>query len=307
MIVVLGSINTDIVTATETLPGPGETVLGPGYEMAAGGKGLNQAIAAARLKAPGGRPVTMVGAVGEDPLSSLPLKALGNSGVDTHFVRRTVLPTGCAFITVDRKGENQITVAQGANLGVEAADVPDTLLSAETTTICQMEIPGQEVTECLARTHAAGGRTILNIAPYASLEAETLASVDFLVANQVEALALAREHGIAANDPSSLVCNLAGLGADAMTVVLTLGSAGAIAFTDGKILNFPAPEIQPVDSTGAGDTFVGALAARLDEGADIEAALAFSVVAGALACLERGAAPSITDRSAAMAAMRLHE
>jgi len=208
-------------------------------------------------------------------------------------------PTGCAFITVDGSGENQITVAQGANLCVTSASVPDALLTTATTAVCQLEVPVPEVASLLARVRAAGGRTILNIAPYAPLDRATLACVDVLVANRGEADAIAREHGVLAGDPEPLVRRLAGRGCGA--VVVTLGPGGAVAWAGGKFLKCPAPEIRPVDTTGAGDTFVGALAAMLDGGSPFETALKFAVAAGALACLTPGAAPSIPDRASVIA------
>ena len=205
MIVVFGSINIDLVFVLAALPRSGETVLGPSYSVVAGGKGANQALAAAR----DGARVALVGAVGDDVFAGPALAELTQAGIDLTRLARVAAPTGCAAIAVDREGANQIIVASGANLHARADQVPDEWLGRGTTVVVQREVPMAELAKLLPRARARGARVVLNVAPAGPVAPEALAAVDVLVANEGEAEALARAHGLADADPAALARALA--------------------------------------------------------------------------------------------------
>ncbi|MCH8197991.1 MAG: ribokinase, partial [Proteobacteria bacterium] len=191
MIVVFGSINADLIMAVNSLPRAGETVLCPSYQVAPGGKGANQAAAAARA----GAEVAMFGQVGADGFGDLAVQALADAGVDTAGVLRARAPTACAAIGVDRHGENQIIVASGANLQARADQVPDALLGPENTLVLQLEVPIEEIAALTARARGRGARIILNAAPAGPAPDAVLRSVDVLVVNGIEAEALCQGIG----------------------------------------------------------------------------------------------------------------
>lgn len=281
MIVVFGSINVDVVVPVPHLPGPGETVLGGDYALLAGGKGANQALAARRA----GAEVTLVGAVGADAFAATALDPLRRAGVDTRLVRTVAQPTGCAAIMVEAGGENVIAVASGANAALRADQVPDELLRPGTVLVAQLEVPPAETAAVIRRARARGGHSVLNLAPASPIDPELLREIDLVVANEGEAAALGP-------DPAR-VAGLLRRG-----LVVTRGVAGAIAYlADGGVLLVPALPIFPVDTTGAGDTFVGVLAAAIDLGAPLEAALRRASAAAGLACLAHGAQTAMPDRA----------
>ena len=294
MIVVFGSINVDLVFRLPSLPSAGETVLGEEYFTAAGGKGANQAVAAAR----DGATVRMVGAVGDDGFAAIGLAELARAGVELSRVARLAAPTGCAGIFVDAEGDNQIAVASGANGQVRAASLPDDWLDRNTTLICQMELRAAETEAVIRRAKARGARVILNLAPAAALGIETLECVDILVVNESEAALLGKHLGVAGN-AAALAEELPGV-----TVIETLGEAGAVAVKDGRHSTAKALPVKAVDTVGAGDTFVGVLAAALDRGVALEAALRRACVAGSLACTRPGAQPSLPSAAEIDAALR---
>ena len=197
MILVFGSLNIDLVVRVKSLPAPGETVLGPSYDVVAGGKGANQALAAARA----GAAVAMIGAVGKDAFGEIALAELGVAGVDLAGVARKGPRTGAAFITVDRKGENEIVVASGANLKTRQSQVPDAALGTATLVVLQMEVPVRENWALARRARARGARVLLNAAPAQPLPAEALTSLDWLVANEIEIAAIAGAAGHGDEDP----------------------------------------------------------------------------------------------------------
>ena len=298
MILVFGSLNIDLVVRVKSLPAPGETVLGPSYDVVAGGKGANQALAAARA----GAAVAMVGAVGKDAFGEIALAELAVAGVDLAGVARKGPRTGAAFITVDRKGENEIVVASGANLKARQSQVADAALRPETLVVLQMEVPVRENWALARRARARGARVLLNAAPAQSLSAEALASLDWLVANGIEIAAIAGAAGHGDEDPRAAGAALAA--ATGIAVVVTLGSQGAVAYAGGEAWEIGALPVTPVDSTAAGDAFVGTLAAALDAGAALPGALRRASVAGALACLVVGAQPSLPTRAAVDARLK---
>jgi ribokinase len=280
MILVFGSVNVDLVFPVPRLPGPGETVLGGDYALFGGGKGANQALAARRA----GAEVTLVGAVGRDGFAAAALEPLRRAGIDIRLVRTVEQPTGCAAIMVSSSGENMIAVASGANAGVRCDQVPDKLLAPGTMLVAQMEVPPAETAATVRRVRAGGGRSVLNLAPASPIAPELLRDIDLVVANEGEADALG-------SDPA----RVAGLVRQGL--VVTRGAAGATAYlAGGRRLSVPALPVVPVDTTGAGDTFVGVLAAALDLGGSLEIALRRATAAAGLACLAHGAQTAMPDK-----------
>jgi ribokinase len=287
MILVFGSINVDVVVPVPQLPRPGETVLGGDYALLAGGKGANQALAARRA----GAEVALVGAVGKDAFAAIALDPLARVGIDMRLVRRVRQPTGCAAIMVSAVGENAIAVASGANMAVRADQVPDELLGPGTLLVTQMEVPPGETAILARRARACGASVVLNYAPALPIDIELLRDVDFVIANEGEAAALGPE-------PAAVARRLR------RALVVTRGPAGATAYlAGGEVLSVPALPIVPVDTTGAGDTFVGVFAAELNGGAQLETASRRATAAAALACLAHGAQTAMPDKAAIDAAV----
>jgi len=299
MIIVFGSINIDLVARVAAIPGPGMTVLAPGYARHFGGKGANQAVAAARVAGPGR--VVMAARVGDDAFGGEARDNLAANGVGTGLVLTAAEPTGCAFITVDSHGENAITVASGANAAPRAGDVPDGLLGPGSVLVLQMEVPFAQALALARRARSAGGRVIWNMAPVpADFSAEAAAALigatDLLVVNEHEALAAAAKLGLGAAGFEDAGRALAATGDT--TCIVTAGAAGAIAFTAaGDRIAAAAPGITPVDTTGAGDTFVGILAAMIAEGMPLPEALARACRGAALSCLALGAQSGMPTRA----------
>jgi ribokinase len=260
-IAVVGSINLDLVARCERLPRPGETLTGATFARVPGGKGANQALAAARL----GAGVALVGSVGSDPFAEEALALLAEGGVDLGAVRRVEHPTGVALIVVGEDGENQIVVAPGANADAEAGDG----LEKAEAVLCQLEIPVATVAEAARRARF----TCLNAAPARVLPHGLLADVDLLVVNRYEQEAVGRFDGLTA---------------------LTLGSEGAVLLEDGReIARAVPPDVEAVDGTAAGDAFTACLLVSLLEGRSREEALTRACAAGALAASRPGAQPSL--------------
>ena len=291
MIVVFGSMNADLVFSVDALPRPGETVLCPGHQAVAGGKGLNQAVAAARANTDPATSVQMVGRVGPDGFAPLALQALRDAGVGTEAVTESVLPTGCAAVIVDRSGENQITVASGANTDLSPEALPEDWLGPETVLLLQMEVPLESNWDVARRAKARGARVVLNLAPAKPAPADVLPSFDLIVLNEIEAGMLARAQGLdAASGEEAGRAIAARFG---VTTVVSLGSAGAVAFGPDEVWRCGALAIEPVDTVGAGDAFVAGLALGLAEEAPLPAMLHRATVMGSLACLVEGAAPAM--------------
>jgi ribokinase len=291
MIVVFGSINVDLIVPVKNLPRPGETVLGPSYKLMAGGKGANQALAAARA----GAMTRMVGAVGRDGFAEVALADMAAAGVDLSGVARRGAPTGCAVICVDKAGQNTIAVASGANMKTRESQLADGFLGPRSLVAMQMEVPPVQNWALVARARSLGARLLLNLAPAGPLPGLILPALDWLVVNEIEAGMIAAKFGQGAEDPR--VAGSALAAATGIAVVVTLGAQGAVAFADKQGWAIGALAIKAVDTTGAGDAFVGAFAAALDEGADLPTALRWGSTAGALACLAPGAQPSLPRRA----------
>ncbi|MFE0755149.1 ribokinase [Inquilinus sp. NPDC058860] len=302
MILDFGSINMDLVMAVAALPRPGETVLCDGYVTKPGGKGSNQAVAAARA----GAKVAMAGAVGDDGFGQVMRATLASEGIDTALLATSDRPTGVAYICVDARAENFIAVGSGANLAVRADQVPDDRLTPDTLLVLQMELPPEQNWALLQRARARGCRAILNVAPAAPVPEAALRDLDLLVVNEHEALAIAGGLGLDATSPRAAAQALSGR--MSLTCVVTLGGKGAIAVGPdlgdwGAGFAVPALPIQPVDTTGAGDTFTGVLAAGLDAGLPLDQALRRASTGAALACLALGAQESMPTAAAIDAAL----
>jgi ribokinase len=289
MIVVFGSLNADLVFRVPSLPVAGETVLTRAYTVVPGGKGGNQAVAAARA----GAATRMAGCVGEDDFGQLLLASLNRVGVDTSAVARTGTFSGCAAISVDPGGENQIAVAAGANLEARAANVPEDWLTPDTTLMLQMEVAPEENWALATRARERGARVILNAAPAAALPESVLRLLDVLIVNELEACVVARAAGLAHDDPQRAARSMAQ--AYALDCVVTLGGEGAAGFSRGKCYVAPPHPITPLDTTGAGDAFCGVFAASLDNGMDFDDALRRAGIGGALACTRAGAQTGMAD------------
>ena len=292
MIVVFGSINLDLTARVPHLPRAGETLLGSAFSTCAGGKGANQALAARRA----GSMVALHGAVGRDAFADASLALLRHDGVDIDGVRVLDAPTGVALIHVDSEGQNTITVVPGANGLVEGAWVPASTLGPTSIVLMQLETPHAEVLALATRARAAGARVILNAAPARRLAPELLAQVDVLVVNESEAAVLG-----SSRSPEVFATEfVARFGA---AIVVTLGASGLLAASRDTQARLPAPQVAVVDTVGAGDALVGALAAALDRGAPWPRALREGLAAGSLACTRRGAQTSLPwrDEIAALA------
>ncbi len=283
-IVVVGSANLDIVVPVQHHPGAGETVLGGDHRLVPGGKGANQATATSRL----GRRVAIVGRVGDDDAGATLRKALDDAGVDTTALLATAdAPSGIALISVADDGDNAIVVSPGANARLTPADIAAAgdLITGCDAVLLQFETPMETVA---AAARAAAGLVVLNPAPAAALDPALLDHVDVLVPNEIELAQLTERPP--ATDLDEVADQARQLGVT--TVVVTLGERGALAIADGTVLHQPAPVIEPVDTTGAGDAFCAALTDGLLRGR-LDTALAWAVRVGAATALRAGAGPSL--------------
>ncbi len=292
-IVVVGSSNTDMVLRLARIPAPGETVLGGAFAVVQGGKGANQAVAAARL----GGDVALVGRVGDDDFGRAARLTLEADGIDTaHLISDTSQATGVALICVSAEGENAIGVASGANAAVTVADVhlAEPLIAAAATLLVQLETPLDTVREAVTLAHKHSVRVLLNPAPAQTLDDALLAMVDVLTPNESEAALLT---GIQTDDQTGVEAAAAALHQRGVaTVVITLGSRGAfVSSAEGSFAVRPFA-VKAVDSTAAGDVFSGALAVALAEGQVLAKALRFASAAAALSVQRAGAQPSVPRR-----------
>lgn len=289
-LLVAGSANLDFVVRAAHVPAPGETVLGRDFATFPGGKGANQAVACARA---GGAPTRMLLALGDDAFA-VPLEAsLRDAGVEPLIVRTPDQPTGTAFICLSDDAENAITVAPGANNALRPEHLPS--LDAVSHLLLQLETPLEAVGAWVTAARAAGVKVLLNAAPARSLPEALLAALDVLVVNEGELALLSGES-------SSVAAGLAKLKVPG--VVVTLGARGCVARIGDQIHLQPAFVVQAVDTTAAGDTFCGTLAARLAEGDGIDDALRYASAASAIACTRLGAQSSIPERGEVEAFLR---
>ena len=271
---IVGSANLDLVATVPELPGPGETVSGDTYAEYPGGKGLNQAVAAARA----GASVAFVGAVGDDAAGVTLRSVLISDGIDASHLRTVEVPSGRALIGVATSGENSIMVVPGANETITADAVPSARVL-----LAQLEVPSAAVESAFINARAAGSLTVLNPSPAHAIDESILRLADIIVPNEHEIQELGGAE------------RLLGLGAKA--VVITLGSRGADVHSPDGITHIDPFVITPVDTTAAGDSFCGSLCARLAAGDELLTALHFASAAGALCAMKSGAVPSIPKRS----------
>lgn len=290
MIIVFGSINMDMVFRADKLPQVGETVLCGDYDITSGGKGANQALAAARL----GDKVALVGCVGDDGPALRMLRKLRRDGVMTTGVAESQeFLTGCAVVTTDHKGQNQIVVASGANAHAMADQVPDEILLPENVVLMQMELPPEENWALIERAHERGTKTILNLAPAISIPMSALEKLDYLIVNQIEATQIADMLNIEVEkNASKLAIALSKQGN--LNCIVTLGPKGSVACSqDGELIAVPAIQLEEVvDTTGAGDAYCGTFAGAIHDGKDLVTAMKLASVAGTLACQKQGAQES---------------
>ncbi|KKB76397.1 ribokinase [Devosia limi DSM 17137] len=296
MITVFGSTNLDQVGTVSRLPRPGETVAGGTFSMAAGGKGANQALAARRA----GAEVRHFSAVGADAFADAALELLKADGVDLSNMRIAEGPTGIAMIFVDTRGENVIAVLPGANGTMTPADAETALkgMDAGTVLLLQQEIPQAATERALDLSRAQDVISILNTAPFIDSTRTVAPKATILIANETE-FALLTGRGIDELDAAMQDWARA----HDQTVIVTLGPDGAKAATPNGLIQVPALQVTPVDTVGAGDTFCGYLAAGLDAGLELEAAMRRAAVAASLACLNPGAQPAIPYASDVAAAL----
>ncbi|MBK5351588.1 ribokinase [Pseudomonas sp. TH41] len=293
-VVVVGSINMDLVTRAPRLPRGGETLIGESFATVHGGKGANQAVAAARL----GAQVSMVGCVGSDAYGEELRGALLAEQIDCQAVSIVEGSSGVALIVVDDNSQNAIVIVAGANgaLTSEVIDRFDSVLQAADVMICQQEVPDATVGYALARGRALGKIVILNPAPASRpLPPDWYASIDYLIPNESEAAALSGLPVDSLETAETAATRLIGMGAS--KVIITLGAQGLL-FANGKNFeHFPAPTVKAVDTTAAGDTFVGGFAAALAAGESEAEAIRFGQIAAALSVTRAGAQPSIPTLS----------
>ena len=283
-VVVVGSANLDLVATLDHLPKPGETIVALGYAEHAGGKGVNQAVACARM----GARTAFVGCVGNDDAGVFLRGVLENEGIDTTMLRVVDMPTGRAFINVDSRGENEIVVVSGANTQVGIAHDAIVLPMARVV-LMQLEIPLTTVRNALHLARRNGALTVLNPAPYKSLTDEILSLVDVIVPNETESAACGGTQAL--------------LDAGVKTVLTTLGERGVVINTHTSATSIAPHKVVAVDTVGAGDAFIGALSAELARGATISEAASVGAVAGALATTVHGAVPSLPTQNSVRSAM----
>jgi len=292
-IVVVGSTNMDMVVKTSHIPTHGETVLGGAFFMNPGGKGANQAVTVARL----GGNVLFVSKLGNDVFGKQAVQLFAAEGINTSCVLSdATLPSGVALITVDAAGENSIVVAAGANANLLPADIEGALneISNAGIILLQLEIPLATVRYVVEYASSKGIKVILNPAPAAVLPSGLLSHIDIITPNVTEASMIA---GIKVSDietAKQAAARIQGLGV--VDVVITMGSAGALVLEGAVFTHVPAPKVQPVDTTAAGDTFNGALAVALSEHKSLPDAVRFACEAAALSVTRLGAQSSIPYR-----------
>jgi len=306
-ILVVGSLNTDLVVRTPRFPQPGETISGEDLQVIPGGKGANQAVAAARH----GTQVSMLGRVGKDNFGDFLLNNLKQNSVDFRHVQRDDASTGTAVIIVDANGQNSIILSAGSNGKVSPLDVNSVSFADYKLLLLQLEIPIPPVLAAAQRAHESGLRVILNPAPAKELPEKLLSLVDYLIPNETELSLLA---GIDVNDVSSAQnAAMSLLERGVKNVIVTLGSKGALIVSDTQVTQVDTYPVQVVDTTAAGDAFIGGFAYKLLESASLlanlqehtltgtrapvlQSAVRYGCVCGALATTKFGAQPSLPTR-----------
>ncbi len=296
-IAVVGSLNIDLIAYTDRVPGPGETVMGERFQMGFGGKGANQAVMAARL----GARVAMVGALGDDVYADMTFDNLARQGVDAAHVARVAGSSGVAPIWVEPDGTNRIIVVGGANDAVDPAVAAEAVRAMRRldVVIGQLEIPQAVTTAAFQAARARGAVTILNPAPAAPLDADLLEASDWLIPNETEFGILAGLNRVDLRDDATFVTFAERVGC---RLVVTLGSRGAVVVgADGSVTRVPAVPVEAVDTTGAGDAFVGAFGYGLAAGLDEETAVRLGIACASDSVTRPGTQSSFASREDAAA------
>ncbi len=293
MITVIGSLNMDLVTMTTKVPKIGETIIGTHFKQAAGGKGANQADAIAKL---GGR-VTMIGRVGDDQFGESLINALKKDGVETSEVRITErISTGIATIVVNGEGDNSIIVVPGANFKLTSQDIDETdaIIKASSMVIAQLEVPIETIKYAFKKAKAYGIYTLLNPAPARKLDEELLAMTDLLVPNETELEILSEKSLETEEDIIHAAKELMQKGVKEM--IVTLGSSGCLHINKAGSKHYAAERVEAVDTTAAGDSFIGAIAMAFSEGKSFAQAIEFASKVSALTVTRQGAQDSLPTR-----------
>ena len=290
-VIVVGSVNMDITARTDKLPDTGETVAARSVEYLPGGKGLNQAVAAAKI----GTTVVLAGCLGSDSFAD-ELASAASDVYKRQCLRRSEKNSGIALITVDERGQNTIVVAPGSNADVCPEDVKKLPVSPGDVVVCQFEIPPAAVAAAFAKARRYGARTILNPSPVCPIPDEIFRNTDILIVNETELAFLSREN-VDENTPAEKIADAAEkLKTDAeQTVIVTLGSRGALVAGSKDMLFVDSYKVPAVDTVGAGDCFAGVFAAKLAEGKDVGENVKTAARAAAVCVTRKGAAPAMPD------------
>ncbi len=292
MIIVFGSLNMDMTARLEKLPAPGDTILSSHYDLNPGGRGGNQALAAARA----GANVSIVGKVGDDSYGRIIAETLKRDGVRTSGIGRSDTQTGTAITVRDPSGQKQVIVLSGANVEANADQVPDEILVPGNVLLMQMELPVEQTIAILERAKEKGCTTILNMAPALTIPKKAMGLLDYLIVNSIEARQIAEKLNLRSeNNAAKIAQGLAVAGQ--LTCIMTLGKAGAIAVNrDGDAIGVPALPVDQadvVDVNGAGDAYCGTFAAAIHAGKPLAEAMRRATVAATLCCFKYGAQPSL--------------
>ena len=286
MIIVFGAIYADMVMRVDKFPDPGETVLTKTYSYVPGGKGANQALAASRA----GQMVLLAGAIGNDTQGALALTLLQSAGIDLSAVKESSMPTGCSSIFVNKHAENMICSASGANMEVRENQITDQMLKEAEAIVLQCEAPIDECAKLASRAKQAGVTVILNLAPATYVPDYYLNNVDYLIMNEVEAKFMCKDLNL--TDTISMAITISQQ--KQLIVILTRGDRGCALALNGNISHFPAPKVNAVDTTAAGDTFIGYVAAGIaSSDFSIESAIQTASKAASICCTREGSQPSI--------------
>ncbi len=298
MIVVFGSVGVDLVTRVARFPRPGETLACEFYDVVAGTKGANQALAARRA----GSVVLHIATRGNDPFGDIAVSVLREAGVDLSGVAVSANPTGACMVTLTEAGENSIVAASGANRDTAVAALERSPLGAGDTLVLQREIRDTETFAAIRLGRERGARVVLNVAPAYPVPPDMLGMIDILVLNETETLVVGEGLGIESGDPEHVGRMLAETHGG--TVVVTLGAGGVVAWSGGWSGRAAALPVTVVDTTAAGDSFIGYMVAALDQGADLNTALRRGAAAGSLCCARYGAQTGIPTAADVEAALR---
>lgn len=291
-VIVVGSVNMDITARTDKLPDTGETVAARSVEYLPGGKGLNQAVAAAKI----GTTVVLAGCLGSDSFADELASFIRRHKIDVSCLRRSEKNSGIALITVDERGQNTIVVAPGSNADVCPENVKKLPVGPGDVVVCQFEIPPAAVAAAFAKARRYGARTILNPSPVCPIPDEIFRNTDILIVNETELAFLSREN-VDENTPAGKIADAAEkLKTDAeQTVIVTLGSRGALVAGGKDMLFVDSYKVPAVDTVGAGDCFAGVFAAKLAEGKDVGESVKTAARAAAVCVTRKGAAPAMPD------------